>query len=156
IGKLEWRSHPMDFRLLERRLLWTILSSSGYLAATLAFAASLPPTTPRLASRSGGSIPFPGQANLAMRRGRTKLGKAVAVQLGLREVMTRRLIFFTGESVIPPHLSPAMYAPATTFLPTALLHCMRVPGSLLGISNLHPTTNMTGIQAKRQYLLFYL
>ena len=62
---------------------------------------------------------IPGPGKLAMRRGRTKLGKAAAVQLGLPEVMTRRLIFFTGGSVTPPQLSPVMDAPATTFSPIA-------------------------------------
>src|SRR5262249_53952614 len=111
--------------------------------------------TPRLASSNGSSTRFPVQVKLAMRRGRTKLGKRAEVELGLLEVMTRRLMFFTGGLVTPPQLSPVMNGPATTFSPTAWLRCTRVPGRLLGISNLHPTTNTTGIQAKRQYLLIY-
>ena len=95
----------------------------------------------------GGSIPFLAPAKLAMRRGKTKRGKMAAVQRGLREAMIPPLIFFTGGSVTPRHHSPVMDALATTFSLTAWLRCMPLLGSLLGTSNLRPTTNMTGIQS---------
>ena len=100
------------------------------------------------------TIPGPGEAgprDVAER----SLENAVAVELGLLELMTHRLISFTGGSVTLRQLSPVMSAPVTTFSPTAWLRCMRVPGSLHGIFNLHPTTNTTGIQPKRRYLPIY-